>query len=512
MTAPALAGRALGSTFVTFAGLFVSLPVKANTGLCDTEKKSKQLICGAVETVESVDASPGAMKRCPYTRGTGILKKNLRPIFFFPTWRRDYYLTYLRAATDTFAGTIHLTLSTGKTVAEGSETPQLLPRTILWSNIGGSKTIFSGLTAGLPTRPLVAGLNAGAPLAIHHSPQYSPPSSAGTHESGSDDLYGGWVPCPIIAPSAAITSDPSPIPAPFRISRRPSYHLHPYSIPDFAAPPNHPAPAMPQYYPAPQPSFPDPILNFAPSFDPMYGEYEYEVPRRASCPNPMYGEYKNEGPRRASCPTTWPHTNHTMYDAPYYDPPALPAAVLRLSNMSIAKILQEPHREHELRGHGSYGQDLTSEEGGKFARGMKNSMAGRTPWPGTSRLRFRSFMLRFRYKLEVRPTIADIRLDDGSPRQVMQFPNSIVITKLASNWRKPTQWKQPVIGRLFEVWVSRSVANALVFFPTQAAPSGVGFHGYLARLLPLETLEIGLRPSNNSIQTVFQIAAQEAGI
>ncbi|KAJ7612890.1 hypothetical protein DFH06DRAFT_1146989 [Mycena polygramma] len=92
------------------------------------------------------------------------------------------------------------------------------------------------------------------------SPQYSPPSSesAGTHESGADDLYGGWVPGPIIAPSAAI----------------------------------------------------NPILNFAPSCDPMYGEYDYEAPRRASCPNPVYGEYEyeNEGPRRASCPTTWPHT------------------------------------------------------------------------------------------------------------------------------------------------------------------------------------------------------------
>ncbi|KAJ7656036.1 hypothetical protein DFH06DRAFT_1132523 [Mycena polygramma] len=70
--------------------------------------------------------------------------------------------SYLRAATDTFAGTLHLTLSTGKTVAElrkASVAPQDHPLAKYWA----VKNNFFR-PDGRTTRPLVAGLNAGAPL------------------------------------------------------------------------------------------------------------------------------------------------------------------------------------------------------------------------------------------------------------------------------------------------------------------------------------------------------------
>ncbi|KAJ7612889.1 hypothetical protein DFH06DRAFT_1146988 [Mycena polygramma] len=208
--------------------------------------------------------------------------------------------------------------------------------------------------------------------------------------------------------------------------------------------------------------------------------------------------------------------------------------VLRL-HMSASQRCDNGRWRHS---HGAYERALNSqtrriagaEEGseeGKFTGGGMKCLKPchkKLNSTGTSRPRFWSFMLQFRatvrYRSEVHPTTADIRLDGGSHRQVMhskvQCDNiQCVLSRpvVQSNHEDcPGSCLQTLPRILAQTNALETARDLVGSLGISAAPWGVGFHGYLARLLPLETLEIGLQPSNNSIQAVFQIAAQEAGI
>ncbi|KAJ7646279.1 hypothetical protein DFH06DRAFT_1332666 [Mycena polygramma] len=170
-----------------------------------------------------------------------------------------------------------------------------------------------------------------------YSPQYSTGPLGGAEEYSD---YYGWVPRPITAPSAPISTYLSASPPSSRtlsptshggsyagapdpmlmvstpsrpISERPPFrtHTHPHSF-AYSAPTQYrhlaPVPGVPPYYRtiAPHPSAPDPI-DFVPLFDPLYGEYAHDG-------------YVHEVQRRASYPSTWPQSIYTIHDPPYHNP------------------------------------------------------------------------------------------------------------------------------------------------------------------------------------------------